>query len=96
MAFRKSGGHVFEKNTIYLRCIRTQSETKCFRHIHQVKMSKTNTKLHEIEYYLEYILRKVNSQYQMPNECCFVSLQYNRTQVKTVSKSSLRIALAAI
>ena len=34
-------------------CIRTQSETACFRHTHQVKISKMNTEVHEIEYYLE-------------------------------------------
>ena len=60
IVFSKSGGHIFEKNTIYLCCIRTQSETKYFRHTHQVKKSKANTELHEIEYYLEYNLRKVN------------------------------------
>ena len=31
----------------------TQSETACFRHTHQVKISKMNTEVHEIEYYLE-------------------------------------------
>ena len=45
IVFSKSGGHVFEKNTIYLCCIRTQSETKYFRHTHQVKKSKANTEL---------------------------------------------------
>ena len=60
MVFSKPGHHVFEKNTIKLHCIKTQSERKNFRHTHQVKMSKTNTKLYEIEYYLEYTLIKVN------------------------------------
>ena len=34
-------------------CIRTQSETACFRHTNQLKISKMNTEVHEIEYYLE-------------------------------------------
>ena len=34
--------------------------TKYYRHTHQVKISKTNTEMHEIEYYLEFILIKVN------------------------------------
>ena len=60
MVFSKSGDHVFEKNTIKLHCIKSQSERKNFLHTHQVKMSKTNTKLYEIEYYLEYTFIKVN------------------------------------
>ena len=50
MVFNKSGGHFFEQNTMQLRCLRSQSETKCFHHTHQVTMSKTNAELHEIKY----------------------------------------------
>ena len=52
MVFSKSEGHFFGKKKCNIVTLyKTQSETKYFRHKHQVKMSKTNTELHEIEYY---------------------------------------------